>query len=113
MAAWLIPAIKAVLPHVGTIIATAAPVFTSKKADAANQQGLLLQQQITELQSAASRNAEQIKALATQLQDTLTALERAAAVADARARRMALWCGAAALFSLTAVGFALFALLSG
>ncbi len=48
MPAWLIPALKAALPHIATIISAAAPVFT-RKADAANQ-ALLLQQQITELQ---------------------------------------------------------------
>ena len=31
MAAWLIPALKAIIPHVGTVIAAAAPVFTKKK----------------------------------------------------------------------------------
>jgi len=32
MAAWLLPALKAVLPHVGTLINVAAPVFTHKSA---------------------------------------------------------------------------------
>src|SRR3569832_466014 len=30
MAAWLIPALKAVLPHVGTIVSAAAPAFKKK-----------------------------------------------------------------------------------
>src|SRR3989449_8512003 len=68
MPAWLIPALKAVLPHIGTIISAAAPVFTRKNADAVANQTLLLQQQITELQSAASQNAAHIKELAAQLQ---------------------------------------------
>jgi len=36
MPAWLIPALKAALPHIAAIISAAAPVFT-RKADAANQ----------------------------------------------------------------------------
>ena len=37
MPAWLLPALKAVLPHIGTIISAAAPVFTRKNADAVAQ----------------------------------------------------------------------------
>ena len=35
MTAWLIPALKLVLPHVGTIFSAATPVFTKKKPDEA------------------------------------------------------------------------------
>ena len=38
MAAWLIPALKLVLPHVGTIFSAAAPVFTKKKVEEADSQ---------------------------------------------------------------------------
>src|SRR5439155_25236854 len=76
MPAWLLPALKAVLPHIGTIISAAAPVFTRKNADAVANQTLLLQQQITELQSAASQSAAHIKELAEQLQSTVAALEQ-------------------------------------
>jgi hypothetical protein len=86
MAAWLIPALKAVLPHVGTIISAAVPVFTKKSVGAVANQTLLLQQQITELQTAASQNAEHIKELAAQLQSTVTALEQAASIAETKAR---------------------------
>jgi hypothetical protein len=79
MAAWLIPALKAVLPHVGTIVSAAAPVFTKKGAD--------VQQQITELQAAASQNAANIKELAEQLRTTVAALEQAASTAEANLRR--------------------------
>ena len=34
MPSWLIPALKAVLPHVGTIVDAARPVFTRKKPEA-------------------------------------------------------------------------------
>jgi hypothetical protein len=105
MAAWLIPALKAVLPHIGTIIAAAAPVFTRKSTDAANQ--ALQQQQITELQSAASQNAKHIKELAAQLQSTVAALEQGAAIAEAKLRRVVLLCVAATAVSAVSLGIAL------
>jgi len=108
MAAWLIPALKAVLPHVGTIISAAMPVFTKKKADAAANQTLLLQQQITELQSAASQNAAHIKELAAQLQSTVAALEQAASIAEAKLRRVLLFCLVAMVLSAIALCVALF-----
>ena len=107
MAAWFLPALKAVLPHVGTIITVAAPVFTRKSADAANQ-AQLVQQQIAELQAAAAQNADQIKALAEQLQATVGALHRAAAIAETRLRRAYLLCIATAVISAAALGVALY-----
>ena len=53
MASWIIPALKAVLPHVKTIYDTAAPVFTKKKVETVPDPTQLLQQQIAELQEAA------------------------------------------------------------
>ena len=101
MAVWLVPALKAVVPHIGTIISVAMPVFTKKTSDAANQT-MVLQQQITELQVAASQNAAHIKELAAQLQSTVVALEQAASTAETRLRRTLLLClGAAALSVLT------------
>ena len=98
MPAWLIPALKAALPHIGTIISAAAPVFTRKNADAVA---------ITELQSAASQNAANIKELAAELQSTVAALEEAAAIAEAKLR-WALWlCAASAVVSVISVGIAL------
>ena len=52
MPAWLIPALKAALPHVASIVAAASPAFTRKNTADQN----VLQQQITELQSAATTN---------------------------------------------------------
>jgi hypothetical protein len=104
MATWLIPALKAVLPHIGTIISAASPVFTKKKADtAAPNQTALLQQQITELQAAASQNAAHIKELAAQLQSTVAALEQAAAAAEVKMHRTLLLCLAAAVCSTIAL----------
>jgi len=106
MAAWLLPALKAVLPHVGTIINVAAPVFTRKSAEAANQ-AQLVQQQIAELQAAASQNADNIKALAEQLQGTVAALHQAAAIAEARLRRAFLLCTVAIALSAVTLAVAL------
>ena len=78
MAAWFLPALKAVLPHVGTIISSAAPVFTKKSDATVANQTLLLQQQVTELQAAASQNAAHVRELAEQLQSTVAALEQGA-----------------------------------
>ena len=103
MAAWFIPALKAVLPHVGTIISAAAPAFTKKRLAESANQTLLLQQQIGELQAAATQNAAHIKELAAQLQDTVAALEQAAAVAEARLRRVYHLCAVAAALSLAAI----------
>jgi uncharacterized protein YlxW (UPF0749 family) len=111
MAAWLIPALKAVLPHVGSIIEAATPVFTRKKADAAANQAVL-QQQIAELQSAASQNAAHVKELAAQLQSTVAALEHDAALAEERLRRVTRWCIVAMLFSAIALGVSLFVVLA-
>lgn len=86
MAIWLAPALKAVLPHIGSIVSAVAPAFTQKKTEAVANQMQLLQDQIAELQSAATQNATHIKDLATQLQSTVAALELAARAAEARLR---------------------------
>jgi hypothetical protein len=105
MPAWLVPALKAMLPHVGSIVAAAAPVFTQKRAgEASAGQAAIVQQQITELQQAASQNAAHVRELAEQLGQTVTALERAAELADARMRR-------AIVLSLVAIGLSGVALL--
>src|SRR2546428_11928001 len=97
MPAWLIPALKAVLPHIGTIISAAAPVFTRKNADAVA---------ITELQSAVSQNAANIKELAEQLQSTVAAVEQAASIAEAKIRRTLFVCVVAAGLGTDSLGVA-------
>jgi hypothetical protein len=106
MAAWFLPALKAVLPHVGTIISVAAPVFTKRSAEAANQ-AQLVQQQIAELQAAASQNAASLKALAEQLQVTVASLHQAAAIAETRLRRAYLLCTIAIALSAVTLAVAL------
>src|SRR5229473_3606209 len=98
MPAWLLPALKAALPHIGTIISAAAPVFTRKNADAVA---------ITELQSAASQNAANIKELAEQLQSTVAAVEQAASIAEAKIRRTLFVCVAATVLATISLVIAL------
>ncbi len=72
---WLrdIATLKTILLLVGTSITAATPVFPKRSTDTELTHALLLQQQIAELQSAASRNAENTKELAAQLQGTVSA----------------------------------------
>ena len=85
MPSWLLPAVKLILPHVGNIIAAAKPVFT-KRRESADQ--ATVQQQIAELQAAATENAALIKELAVELQRTVNALEQAAAATQERVKRL-------------------------
>ena len=104
MPSWLIPALKAVLPHVGTIVDAARPVFTRKKPEAAAPAGAdVVQQQIAELQAAAAQNAEHVRELAEQLQTTVAALQTSAALAESRLRRATLSAVIAVSASLAAL----------
>jgi hypothetical protein len=108
--AWFGPVVKAILPYVGSIVAAALPVFTTRKSDEAAAQAQLLQQQIAELQTAASQNAVHIKELAEQLQKTVAALEQGASLAEPRYRRIVWLCTAAIILSCIALGVSLIAL---
>ncbi len=108
MAPWILPVLKAVLPHVKDIYDTAAPVFTKKRIEGAPDPKVL-QQQIAELQAAAAQNAGTVKELAAQLQSTVAALEQAAALADSRLRRATIIAAVAAAFSVSALFIALVA----
>lgn len=88
---------KLVLANLDTIIGVVKPVFTRKSAEAAPNQADLLNQQIAELQAAASGNSERIGKLAAQLKEVVAGLEQAAASAaaeHARTRRLS-WAGVA------------------
>jgi hypothetical protein len=111
MANWIIPALRAVLPHVKTIYETAAPVFTKKKAEGIPDPTQLLQQQISELQGAAAQNTAHVKELAAQLQSTVAALQEAANLAEHRLRRVTILAAVAGALSLSALFIALFAIL--
>jgi lipopolysaccharide biosynthesis regulator YciM len=109
MASWFIPALKAVLPHVGDIISAATPVFTRKKGADVADQTTLLQQQVGELQAAVSQNAGYIKELAEQLEKTVATLEQAGALAESRLRRAFLLSMATAVIAVVALAVALVA----
>lgn len=88
---WLVVG-NLVLGNLDKIMAVVKPAFTRRNA-AAGTQNELLDQQIAELQSASAANAEQIRALASQLKDVVAALEQAgvdAAAERAATRRIAL-----------------------
>jgi hypothetical protein len=109
---WLLPALKAVLPHIGTIVDAAKPVFTRKKpTEAAAASPDVVQQQIAELQAAASQNADNIKELAEQLQSTVAALQTSAALAESRLRRTTLFSSIAVAVSIAALLVGAFTLL--
>lgn len=112
MPAWLIPALKVVLPHIGTIVSAAKPVFTRKNLDTEANQAGLLQRQITELQSAASANDTHIRELAEQIRKAVDALDKEASLAARRQRWLPLLCIAATCLSVAAVGIALFVLVT-
>ena len=108
MAGWLQAALRAVLPHVGDIIAAGKPAFTRREA--ANQD--LVQQQIAELQGAVSQQAAHIKELAAQLENTVTALEKAAHAADERLRRVLIFPAVAAAVAVASLGIAFIAVMT-
>ena len=110
MPGWLVPVLKAILPHVVSIVSATAPVFTKKRADAATNQAILLQQQITELQAAASENDAHIKKLAAQIQHTVEALEEGVSIAERRHQRILFLCISATVLSVTSLCIALFVL---
>ncbi len=99
MPGWLLPALKAILPHVGSIVDAAKPVFTRKKPES----GTDVQQQIAELQGAVLQNAEHVKELAQQLQSTVAALEQSALIAESRLRRATLSASIALGISIAAL----------
>ena len=93
-----------VLGNLDKIMAVVKPAFTRSKVDAAKDSELL-NQQISELQSAAAANAEQFRVLAAQLKDVVAALEQAGAAAArerAATRRLA-----AAALAMGVAGIAL------
>jgi chromosome segregation ATPase len=95
---------KLVLNNLDAIIGVVRPALTRKKAEAVANQAEVVSQQIAELQGAAATNAEQIKDLAEQLKNVVTALEdaaRAVAIERANTRRFAL-----AAMGLSAVAIA-------
>ncbi|HET9473914.1 MAG TPA: hypothetical protein VFO82_08475 [Steroidobacteraceae bacterium] len=93
-----------VLSNLDKIMAVVRPGFTRRPIEAPGNQTDLLNQQIAELQAAAAANAEQIRALASQLKDVVAALEQAGT--DAAAERAATRRLAAVALAIGTAGFA-------
>jgi hypothetical protein len=106
---WLVVG-QLVLSNLDKIIGVVKPGFTSKKAEASSAQPDLVNQQIAELQAAASNNAEQIAALATQVKELVASLALAAqeVAAQRAATRRAAYIAAA--ISVVSLGIAVTAL---
>jgi hypothetical protein len=111
MPSWLWPAVKLILPHVGNIVAAAKPAFTKRRNGDPGEPESVVQQQIAELQAAASENATHIKDLAEQLRLTVAALEKGAADTEHRIKRAYRVAVATAVLSVVALGVALYAVL--
>lgn len=106
MASWLIPALKAIIPHIGDILSAAKPAFTKRKPEAAANPNELVQQQIAELQAAVSQQSAHIKELAAQLENTISALEKGAQLAEERLRRVLIFTAVSAAVAVAALGVA-------
>ena len=102
MADWM-AALKAVLPYVTNIVTAAIPVFSRRGQDRSSE---TMAQQIAELQSAATHNAESVRVLAEQLERTVTALEQGAANAERTLRRARLLATASLCVALAALAIA-------
>jgi uncharacterized protein YukE len=92
-----------VLNNLDKIIGVVRPGFTRKKVEVASAQFDLLNQQITELQSAASTNAEQIRNLAAQVKEVVEALAQAGAAAAEQRAAARRWSVIAVALSAVAV----------
>lgn len=104
---WVLPALKAILPHVGDIVEAAKPVFKRKGVG-----GEALDEPQDEVRAAITQNAEHIQALATQLQQTVKVLEAETEATRGKLARAYRWCALSFATSLVAVGVALAAWLA-
>lgn len=100
MAAW-VSTLKAVLPYVTNIVTAAIPAFTSRRGQ--DRSAEVTTQQIAELQSAATHNAESVRVLAEQLQRTVSAVEQGAVNVERSLRRLRLLASATLLIAVAAL----------
>lgn len=84
MAVQFLPFIKAAAPYIAQIATVAIPAFTSKPAEETKADAIVVQQ-ITELQTAVTQNAQSVHILAEKLQQVIEGLENAAEDAKAQA----------------------------
>lgn len=94
MPAWL-PLLKASLPYIAQVVATAAPAFTAKGST-----DPVVAQQIEELQDAVTKNAESIQLLAEKLQQTIQGIEVAAATLQRQVLMFRILLGITAVLAL-------------
>lgn len=78
----ILPALKAIVPHLAGIIASVVPAFTTKKSfsDTSDPNARV----ILEIQDAVTVNAESIKSLAEQLQQTVATVAELSASIEER-----------------------------
>ncbi|MDY0331281.1 MAG: chemotaxis protein [Thiomonas sp.] len=107
-ATWM-TAIGAALPYIESVAKIALPVFKQRKTD--KEAAESLHRQIEELQTAVTHNAEHVRALAQQLQTTVTALEQAGVQLAAAQQRLRLWMLAALALGAGALALGILALL--
>jgi hypothetical protein len=69
----LLPALKIALPYITQIVTSTLPMFTSRPGDAKLDE--VVPQQIRELQTAATQNAESVKVLAAQLKEAIEGVD--------------------------------------
>lgn len=95
-------------PYLVDIIALARPLFTRTKDG--DKSPDLIGQQITELQNAATQNAETARLLATEMQKTIETLQRGALVLERQLHFVRLLAVGASLVAVIALVVALVAL---
>jgi hypothetical protein len=99
-----------VLGNLDKIIGFVNPGFTRRKVEVASAQFDLLNQQIAELQTAASIESEQTRNLAAQVKEVVEALASAAANAQAERAVMRRLVAVAIALSMMAIGVGVWAL---
>lgn len=107
-ATWM-TAINTALPYIESVAKIALPVFKQRKSD--KEAAESLQRQIEELQTAVTHNAEHVRALAQQLQTTVSALEQAGLQLAQAQRKQQRWAALAVGLGAVALVLALAALL--
>ena len=109
MAAW-IPLLKTALPYVVQVLSLAIPAFTSKTGDTKNLE--FIPEQIQELQSAATQNAESVKVLAEQLKSTIEGIDAAAVKLQQEVKSLRYQCRIAILIAIVSFTCAVWAVLN-
>lgn len=84
MAAHILPFIKAVAPYIAQVATVAIPAFTSKSSGETKSDPVVAQQ-IAELQTAVTQNAQSVHILAEKLQQVIEGLEKTAEEAKTEA----------------------------